>query len=74
MAVRVEDDFLKKNCKTNLRKATMKHDRSVVLIHHDSTEIWESTCGLTLVIGTLKIMASTGVFVHVVFVLKRSIS
>ena len=46
----------------------MKHDRSVVLIHHDSTEIWESTCGLTLVIGTLKNMASTGVL-GVLFVL-----
>jgi hypothetical protein len=52
----------------------MKYDRLVVFIRHDSALIWGFRYGLTLGIGTLKIMASTGVFVHVVFVLKRSIS
>jgi hypothetical protein len=47
----------------------MKFDRLVVFIRHDSAEIWEFRYGLRLVIGTLKIMASTGVFVDVVLVL-----
>jgi hypothetical protein len=51
----------------------MKYGSLFVLIRHDSAEIWGFRYGLTLVIGTLKIMASTGVFVHVVFALKRSI-
>ena len=50
----------------NLRKANMKYSRLVVLIRHDSAEIWEFRYGLTLAIGILKIMASTGVFVRVV--------
>ena len=63
----------------NLIRVTMKYDRLVVFIHHDSAEIWGFRYGLTLfigtlkVIGTLKIMASTGVFVRVVFALKRPI-
>jgi hypothetical protein len=40
----------------------------VVFIRHDSAEVWG------VVIGTLKIMASTGVFVHVVCALKRLFS
>jgi hypothetical protein len=58
----------------NLREITMKHNRLVVFIRHDYAEIWEFRYGLTLVIGTLKIMASTGVVVRVVFALKRSVS
>ena len=57
----------------NLRKVTMKYGRLVVFIRHDSAEIWGFRYVLTLVIGTLKIMASTGVFVRVVFSLKNSI-
>jgi hypothetical protein len=56
-----------------LRKATTKYDRSVVFIRHDSVEIWGVRYGLTLFIGTLKIMASTSVFVRVVCALKHSI-
>jgi hypothetical protein len=47
----------------------MKYGGLVVFIRHDSAEIW----GLTLVIGTLKIMASTVVFVRVICALKHSI-
>ena len=57
----------------NLLYVTMKYDRLVVFIRYDSAEIWGFRYGLTLAIGTLKIMASTGVFVHVVFALKHSI-
>jgi putative effector of murein hydrolase LrgA (UPF0299 family) len=57
----------------NLHKVTMKCDRLVVLIRRDSAEIWGFRYGLTLVIGTLKVMASTGVFVHVVCALKQTI-
>ena len=52
----------------------MKHDNLVVLIRHDSAEIWGFRYGLTLAIGILKIMASTGVFVRVVCALKHFIS
>jgi hypothetical protein len=52
----------------------MKYGGLVVFIRHDSAEIWGFRYGLTLGIGTLKIMASTGVFVRVIFYLKRSIS
>jgi hypothetical protein len=45
-----------------------------VYIRHDFAEIWGFGYGLALGIGTLKIMASTGVFVRVVCALKRSIS
>ena len=55
-----------------LREVTMKCGRLVVFIRHDSTEIWGFRYGLTLGIGTLKIMASTDVFVRVVFALKDS--
>jgi hypothetical protein len=50
----------------NLRKATLKYGRLVVFTRHDSAEIRGFRYGLTLIIGTLKIMASTGVFVRVV--------
>jgi hypothetical protein len=55
----------------SLRKVNMKYDRMVVFIRHDSAEIWRFRYGGT---GTLKIMASTGVFVLVIYELKRSIS
>ena len=58
----------------NLREVTMKYGRLVVFMRNDSAEIWGFRYGLTLVIGTLKITASTVVFVRVVFALKRSIS
>jgi hypothetical protein len=57
----------------DLRKATMKYDRLVVFIRHNSAEIWGFRYGLTLVSGALKIMAGTGVFVRLVFALKQSI-
>ena len=57
----------------NVRKATMKYGRLVVFVRHDSAEIWGFRYGLKLVIGTLEIMASTGVFVRVVCALKHSI-
>jgi hypothetical protein len=52
----------------------MKYRHLVVFIRHDSAEIWEFRYGLTLGIGTIKIMASSGVFVLVVCALKHSIS
>ena len=58
----------------NLRKVTVKYGGLVVFIRHDSAEIWGFRYGLKLVIGTLKIMASTGVFVLVVCAHKHSIS
>ena len=57
----------------NLRKVTMKYGRLVVFICHDFAEIWGFRYGFTLSIGTLKIMASTGVFVRVVCALNHSI-
>jgi hypothetical protein len=51
----------------------MKYGRLVVFIRYASAEIWGVCYGLTLVIGTLKIMASTGVFERVVFALKHSL-
>jgi hypothetical protein len=59
--------FLKKiaDRKKNFREGTTKHGRLVVFIRHDSAGIWGFRYGLTLYIGTLKIMASTGVFVFV---------
>jgi hypothetical protein len=57
----------------NLLYVTMKYGCLVVFIRYDSAEIWGFRYGLTLVIGTLKIKASTGVFVHVVCALKHSI-
>jgi len=52
----------------------MKYGCSVVFIRHDSAEMWGFKYGLTLAIGILKIMASTGVFVRVLCALKHSIS
>jgi hypothetical protein len=57
----------------NLSEVTLKYCRLVVFIRHDSPETWGFRYGLTLVIGTLKVMASTGVFVLVLFTLKHSI-
>jgi hypothetical protein len=51
----------------DLRKATIKYGLLVVFIRHDSAEVWGFRYGLALGIGTLKIMASTGVFVLVDF-------
>jgi hypothetical protein len=50
----------------NLRGVSMKYRGLVVFERHDSAEIWGSRYGLTLFIGTLKTMASTGVFVLIV--------
>jgi|AntAceMinimDraft_5_1070358.scaffolds.fasta_scaffold25654_2 hypothetical protein len=58
----------------NPREVTMKYSPFAVLICHDSAGIWGFWYGLTLGFDTLKIMASTGVFVLVVFALKNSIS
>jgi hypothetical protein len=52
--------------KMDLREVAMKYDRLVVLISNGSAQIWGVRYGLKLVIGTLKIMASTGVFVRVI--------
>jgi hypothetical protein len=52
----------------------MKYDSLVVFIRYVSAEMWGFRYGLTLNIGTLNIMASNGVFVRVICVLKRSIS
>jgi hypothetical protein len=57
----------------NLRKATVKYGRLVVFIRHDSAEIWGFRYELALVIGALQIMASTGVFVRVVFIFEQCI-
>ena len=58
----------------DLRNNNLKYGRLAVCIRRDSAEIWGFRYGLTLVIGTIKIMASTGVFVLVVCALKHSIS
>jgi hypothetical protein len=50
----------------------MKYGRLVVFIRNDSGEIWGFRYGLTLIIGTQKNIASTGVFVRVVFALRHS--
>jgi hypothetical protein len=60
--------------KINLREVYMEYDRMVVFIRHDSAKIWGFRYELTLVIGTLKNMASTGIFVLVTCNLKHSIS
>jgi hypothetical protein len=54
----------------NLREVTMEYERLVVLILHHSAKIWEFRYRLTLGIGTLKIIASNGVFVRGFFSLK----
>jgi hypothetical protein len=61
------------NRKMNLRSATMKYVRLVVFMRQESAEIWGFRYGLILVICTLKVIASTGVFVRVVCALKHSI-
>jgi hypothetical protein len=58
----------------NLRGVSMKYRGLVVFERHDSAEIWGSRYGLTLFIGTLKTMASTGVFVLIVCALRHFIS
>jgi hypothetical protein len=57
----------------NQRKIPIKYCRFVVFIRQGSADIWGFRYGLTLIIGTLKIMASTGVFARVIFALKHSI-
>ena len=52
----------------------MRYGRLVDFILRDSAELWGFRYGLTFGIGTLKIMASTGVFVRVVRALKHSTS
>jgi hypothetical protein len=57
----------------NLREAILKYGSLVFFIRHDSAEIWGFRYGLKIVIGALKVMARTGVFVRVICALKRSI-
>jgi hypothetical protein len=57
----------------NLRKVTMEYGFLRLMIRHDSAEMFGFKYRLTLVIGTIKIMASTGVFVRVVCAFKHSI-
>jgi hypothetical protein len=57
-----------------LREVTKKYDHLVVFIRHNSAEIRGFRYGLTLGIGNLKMLASSGVFVHAVSTLKRFIS
>jgi hypothetical protein len=57
----------------NLFRVIIKFGRFVVFIRHDSADIsWVFKYGLTLVTGTLKIIARTDVFVRVVRALKHS--
>ena len=56
----------------NLRIVTMKYGRLVVFIRYYSAEIRGFRYGLTVTIGTLKIMARTGVFARVIRALKHS--
>jgi hypothetical protein len=58
----------------NLREVTMKYGRLVVFICHDSAEIWGFRYGLALGIGILIFMASTGVFMRVIYSLERPTS
>ena len=58
----------------NLSEVNMNFGRLFVFIRHDSAEIWGFKYELKLGNGTLKIMASTGVFVRVICDLKRYIS
>jgi hypothetical protein len=57
----------------DIRKVTTKYGRLVVFLRRDFAEIWGFRYGLTLAIGTLKVMASTGVFVRVFCALRHSI-
>jgi hypothetical protein len=67
MAVGDEDDGKNKfeTGKWIYVKLPWQYDGFFIFIRHDSAEIWGLKYGLTLVIGTLKIMASTSVFVRV---------
>jgi hypothetical protein len=58
----------------NLREVTNRYGSLVVFIRYHSAEIWGFQYVLALGIGTLKIMARTGVFMLVVYALKHSIS
>jgi hypothetical protein len=58
----------------DLRTVSMKDGRFGVFMRHDFAEIWGFRYGLTLIIGTLNIMAGIGVFVRVVCALKHSIN
>jgi uncharacterized protein GlcG (DUF336 family) len=58
----------------DLSEVNMEYGHLVVFIRQDSAEIWGFRYGLTLGIGTVKMMASTGVFMRVVFALKRFFS
>jgi hypothetical protein len=60
--------------KMNLLEVHIKYCCLVVFIRHESAEIWGFRYGLTLGIGTQKIMASTCVVVRVVFAAKHSTS
>jgi hypothetical protein len=57
----------------NLRKVTMTYG-FLVCIRHDSAEIWEFRCGLTLGIGTLKLWPAPVFSCVLVLALKRPIS
>jgi hypothetical protein len=50
----------------NSHEVVMKYGHLVVCIRHESAEMWGFRNGITLRIGTLPIMASTGVFVRVI--------
>jgi hypothetical protein len=58
----------------NLREVNMKCGRFVVLIRQDSAETLKFKYGLTLGIGAIKIVVSTGVLERVVCAIKRPIS
>ena len=46
----------------NLREDSIKYDYLVVFIRHGSAEIWGFQYGVTFGLGTLEIMARTGIF------------
>ena len=48
--------------KMNLREDSIKYDYLVVFIRHGSAEIWGFQYGVTFGLGTLEIMARTGIF------------
>jgi hypothetical protein len=52
----------------------MKYGRVAVFLRQDSAEVSSFRYGLTLGIGTPKIMAGTGVFVRAIFALRHYIS
>jgi hypothetical protein len=58
----------------DVREVNMNYGRVAVIIRQDSSEIWGFRYGVTLGISTLKIMASTGVFVRVGLALSYSTS